>query len=101
MLREHGVAHPHTADDKAPSVETQRRYRSTDKNNVAMYANHNGGYDYGKKVHTRPCLKCSAPVEVSGTSVWWGLGCWSSLNGCTDDFPAKLRNMLPADEECE
>jgi len=75
LLREHGVAQPHTPDPTAPQTETQRRFRSNDKTNVRVYGG-DGLFDYGKSVMTRPCLHCAKPVEVPGTSVWWGKGRW-------------------------
>ena len=33
------------------------------------------------------------PVEVPGTSVWWGKGRWAALNGETADEPALLKEM--------
>lgn len=101
ILREEGVAQPHQADATAPRTETQRRFKSNNKNNVRMVAiNHqNGGFDYGKKVMTQPCRLCGKPVEISGTSVWWGLGKWAKkLDGCRYDYPACLREQDCADD---
>ena len=82
----------------ADKVEAQRRYRSTDKRNVAIHGGV-GGWDYGKKVMTQPCLHCGRPVEIAGTSTWWGLGRWSALDGCTDDHPTLIAGMEPKHEE--
>ena len=100
LLREHGVADPHQPDANAPLVETQRRYRSTDKKNVARFGG-DGGFDYGKSVKTRACLRCGKGCEVAGTSVWWGKGKWLKLNGLRDDHPALIANMEPQDEQDE
>ena len=100
LLREDGVADPHQPDANAPLVETQRRYRSTDKKNVARFGG-DGGFDYGKSVKTRACLRCGKGCEVAGTSVWWGKGKWLKLNGLRDDHPALIANMEPQDEQDE
>ena len=100
LLREHGVADPHQPDANAPLVETQRRYRSTDKKNVARFGG-DGGFDYGKSVKTRACLRCGKGCEVAGTSVWWGKGKWLKLNGLRDDHPALIASMEPQDEQDE
>lgn len=92
-----GVADPHQPDPNAPLVETQRRYRSPAKTNVARYGGV-GGFDYGKTVQTRVCLRCGRKCEVAGTSVWWGKGRWLPLNGDTADRPAMIANMEPEDE---
>ena len=90
LFQRHGVAQPHTRDESAPHVETRRRYTSADKANVDRHGGR-GGFDYGKKVMTQVCRCCDQPVEVPGTSVWWGKGKWAPLlNGCTDDNPACL-----------
>ena len=47
LFRECGVAQPHEIDPTAPQFETQRRYRSNDKRNVAMYAD-GGGFELPK-----------------------------------------------------
>ena len=78
-------------------METQWRYRSTDKRNVKTYGGE-GGFDYGKAVQTRACLRCGKGCEVAGTSVWWGKGKWLRLNGDTTDHPAVIASMEPADE---
>lgn len=91
------MADPHQPDPNAPLVETQRRYRSTDKRNVKAYGG-DGGFDYGKAVQTRACLRCGKGCEVAGTSVWWGKGKWLRLNGDTTDHPAAIASMEPADE---
>ena len=72
-------------------METQRRYRSTDKRNVRLYGGE-GGFDYGKAVQTRACLRCGKGCEIAGTSVWWGKGKWErKLDGCRDDYPYCLQ----------
>ena len=92
LFQRHGVAQPHTRDESAPHVETRRRYTSADKANVERHGGR-GGFDYGKKVMTQVCRCCDQPVEVPGTSVWWGKGKWAPLlNGCTDDNPACLEH---------
>ena len=73
-------------------METQRRYRSTDTRNVKVYGGE-GGFDYGKAVQTRVCLRCGKGCEVAGTSVWWGKGKWHRLNGDTTDHPAVIASM--------
>jgi len=83
---------PHKADTNAPMAETQRRYRSNDPTNVRVWGG-DGGFDYGKAVKTQPCLMCGKPVEVPGTSEWWGKGNLSGLNGETSDFPRLLHRM--------
>ena len=88
LFREHGVAQPHKADSKAPKTQTQRRYQS----GIHRNQQYHGQFDYGKTVSTQPCIKCGKPVEIAGSSVWWGKGCFSVLDGCTDDFPAILRS---------
>lgn len=98
LFQQHGVTQPHTPDKSADKVEAQRRYRSTDKRNVAIHGGV-GGWDYGKKVMTQPCLHCGRPVEIAGTSTWWGLGRWSALDGCTDDHPTLIAGMEPKHEE--
>ena len=100
LLQQHGIAQPHARDDSAPMVETDRRYTSDRKHNVALYGTA-GGFDYGKKVQTQPCKSCGKPVEVPGTSVWWGLGCWRALDGCKDDFPRILQGDGGALEDSE
>ena len=93
VFRSRGVAMPHRRSEGAPLVEAQRRYRSSDKHNVLHHGG-DGGFDYGKTVKTQVCKCCHAGVEVPGTSVWWGRGKWKrlGLDGCTDDFPACLKN---------
>ena len=100
LFRSHGVAQPHTADPRAPQVEALRRFRSNNKRNVKIYGGI-GGFDYGKKVLTQACTHCGRPVEVAGTSVWWGKGCWASLEGCTDDYPALLQGVAGVPEQQE
>ena len=89
VFRQHGVAMPHVADDTAPMTETHRRYKSADEHNRLKHGG-DGRYDYGKTVKTRPCRYCHKGVEVPGTSVWWGKGRWTHLNGDTSDHPANL-----------
>lgn len=98
VLRSHGVAMPHVADDDAPLTETQRRYKSNDTANRLRYGT-DAGYDYGRTVKTRPCRYCAKPVEVAGTSVWWGKGRWAHLNGDTSDDPAGLPANTDEDAE--
>jgi len=97
LLRQHGVTQPHTIDQTAPMSDAQRRYQSTDQRNRNRYAN--GSFDYGKSVKTRPCVCCGKAVEVPGTSVWWGLGKWLSINGDTSDQPAILQGQEPQTTE--
>ena len=99
LRRSHGVAQPHTADRGAPGRRL-RSFRSNNKRNVKIYGG-NGGFDYGKKVLTQACTHCGRPVEVAGTSVWWGKGCWASLEGCTDDYPALLQGVAGEPEQQE
>ena len=98
ILRDHGVAEPHKRDTNAPMTDAHRRYRSNDGRNVAWFGG-DGGFDYGKTVKTQPCPQCGAAVEVPGTSVWWGKGNLSSLNGKTDDYPLGLRNPTVVSHE--
>lgn len=93
VFRSRGVAMPHKRKEGAPLVEAQRRYRSSDKHNVQRHGGE-GGFDYGKTVKTQACECCNAGVEVPGTSAWWGRGKWKhlGLDGCTDDYPACLKN---------
>ena len=86
LFRKAGVAQPHVADKKAPVVTTQRRYRSNLKRNWRTYGGQ-GGFDYGKAVDTRPCLCCGKPVELPGTSVWWGKGRLAYLDGNKEETP--------------
>lgn len=101
VFRDRGVADPHKRDTNAPMTEAQRRYRSTDKWNRQRYGG-DGGFDYGKAVKTQPCLQCGKAVEVPGTSVWWGKGLWSSLNGRCEDHPHEVAHMSRESgcEEC-
>ena len=89
VFHDHRVTMPHEADETAPATETQRRYRSNDEHNRRLHGT-DAGFDYGKAVKTRPCRFCAKPVEVAGTSVWWGRGRWSFLDGDTSDHPARL-----------
>ena len=89
---DHGVANPHKPDPNAPLVEAQRRYRSADSRNAALHGGP-GGWDYGRKVQTRPCVCCGKACEIPGTSVWWGKGRWSALNGDTSDNPDIVKDM--------
>jgi len=90
LFRAHGVAQPHERDESAPQTEADRRYRSCDvQNQLKLFGS--SGHDYGKKVSTQPCKHCKAPVEVPGTSVWWGKGRWQPLNGATEDQPALVK----------
>lgn len=57
ILKKHGVAEPHEIDETKPTIETTRRYRSNDKQNVQFYGD-GGGFDYGKTVKTKPCKQC-------------------------------------------
>ena len=67
-------------------VARLRRYSSGNKRNLKRFAT-DGGYDYGRSLQTRPCTKCGGAVEVPGTSIWWGRGCLSWLEGDTRDNP--------------
>ena len=91
----HGVADPHSRNPLAPMVEAQRRYRSTDYDNLAR---EDVEYDYGKSVQTQACRRCGKACEVPGTSVWWGKGSWAALNGDRSDFPALIASMAPRED---
>jgi len=92
LFKRHGVAQPHTADDATLMREVQRRYRSRDMRNRSRHGE-GGQYDFGKRVMTRTCATCAKPMEVAGTSVWWGRGRWEQLTGDTSDDPVLIRDQ--------
>ena len=51
--------------------------------------------DYGKSCQTQACKLCGQPVEVPGSSLWWGKGIWIGLNNDTSDHPELISGMVP------
>lgn len=96
---DHGVARPHVMPAGIATSTVSKQYESHQQSPWLWRNGFNvSSYDYGKTVRTGTCACCGEVTELEGTSVWWGIGGLSYLNGNTEEHPTiQVRLELQAD----
>lgn len=94
---DHGVARPHLMPAGIATSTVSKQYESHQQSPWLWRNGFNvSSYDYGKTVRTGTCACCGEVTELEGTSVWWGIGGLSYLNGNTEE--ARRRPDLSPDQ---